>query len=141
MIISSKGTYAIRALIDMAQNNGKDKYICLSNISSRLNVSRKYLESIMTLLAKNNLVDVALGKCGGYKLNRDLKDYSLFDILSITEEEMKTTACSCINSNDQCQEKSSCTVYDTYNELHNLIIDYLKNKTLEDLIRKQNCHL
>ncbi len=125
----------------MAQNGGTDKYICISCISNRLNVSRKYLESIMTLLAKNNLVDVALGKCGGYRLNRKLEDYSLYDILSITEEEMKATSCNCIKQDGECKQKSSCTVLDTYNELHELIIDYLKNKTILDLLKKQNRHL
>ncbi len=134
MIISSKGTYAIRAIVDMAQNDGLNNYICLSSISNRLDVSRKYLESIMTLLAKNNLVDVCLGKCGGYKLNRKLEDYRLYDILSITEEEMKTTSCNCVSKDGLCNQKSSCTVINTYNELHELIINYLKNKTIKDLL-------
>lgn len=134
MIISSKGTYAIRAIVDMAKNDGENNYICLSSISNRLNVSRKYLESIMTLLAKNNLVDVALGKCGGYKLNRKLENYSLYDILVVTEEEMKATSCNCINQDGICNQKSSCSVINTYNELHDLIINYLKSKTIKDLL-------
>ena len=134
MIISSKGTYAIRAIVDMAKNDGENNYICLSSISNRLNVSRKYLESIMTQLAKNNLVDVTLGKCGGYKLNRKLEDYSLYDILVVTEEEMKATSCNCIKQDGICNQKSSCSVIETFNELHELIINYLKNKTIKDLL-------
>ena len=134
MLISTKGTYALRAMSYMANNNGNNEYICLSTMATNLNISRKYLESIMTILAKNKLVDVCLGKCGGYKLNREINEYSLFDILIVTEQEFKTTSCSCINKNDECNEKSSCSVLNTYNELHDLICDYLKNKTLKDLL-------
>lgn len=134
MLISTKGTYALRAMSYIAKNNGDNEYICLSCIANNLCISRKYLESIMTLLAKNKLVDVCLGKCGGYKLNRPVEEYSLFDILIATEQELKTTPCNCIGENSTCNEKSSCSVLNTYNELHEMICDYLKKKTIKDLI-------
>lgn len=133
MLISTKGTNAIRALVDIAKYQKEDEYIPLSTIAIRLNISRKYLESIMTLLSKNHMVKVCKGKFGGYRLIKKPEEYSLFEILIITEEEFKTSPCQCIK-NGKCKEKSSCSVLSTYNELHYLICDYLKKKTLKDLI-------
>ncbi len=134
MLISAKSTYAIRAIVDMARHNGESEYICLSSIATRLNISRKYLESIMTLLAKSGLIDVCKGKCGGYKLNKEIKEYSLYDILIVTEEELKAISCSCINNSGTCEGKDCCSVLETYNELHDLIKEFLKKKTIKDLM-------
>ena len=136
MLISSKGTYAIRAITDMAENDGLNNYVCISSIAERLNVSRKYLESIMTLLSKNKIIDVAYGKCGGYKLNKEPKDYNLLDILIITEDNLKPVPCPCINGKDSCTQMKNCTTLETYKELHNLITNFLKNKTIADLMSK-----
>ena len=136
MLISSKGTYAIRAITDMAENDGLNNYVCISSIAERLNVSRKYLESIMTLLSKNKIIDVAYGKCGGYKLNKEPKDYNLLDILIITEDNLKPVPCPCINGKDNCTQMKNCTTLETYKELHNLITNFLKNKTIADLMSK-----
>ncbi len=135
MLISTKGTNAIRALTDIANNGGEEKYICISCMSSRLNISRKYLECIMTLLAKNNLVDVAHGKCGGYKLNRKPEEYSLLDILIVTEDKIQTVSCPCLEEKT-CTEKNTCVAIEPYKELHDLIINYLGNKTIKDLMNK-----
>ncbi len=134
MLISSKSTYALRTLAYMAKNNGENKYICLSCIACDLNISRKYLESIMTQLAKSGLVDVSKGKCGGYKLNRKPEAYTLYDVLMITEEELKTTSCCCVGSDGTCKEKECCSVLCIYSELHDLINDFFKNKTIKDII-------
>ena len=136
MLISSKGTYAIRAITDMAENDGLNNYVCISSIAERLNVSRKYLESIMTLLSKNKIIDVAYGKCGGYKLNKEPKDYNLLDILIITEDNLKPVPCPCINGKDNCTQMKNCATLETYKELHNLITNFLKNKTIADLMSK-----
>ncbi len=136
MLISSKGTYAIRAITDMAENDGLNNYVCISSIAERLNVSRKYLECIMTLLSKNKIIDVAYGKCGGYKLNKKPEEYSLFEILIITEDNLKPVPCPCIEGSNNCETMKNCATLETYKELHNLIIDFLKNKTISDLMSK-----
>ena len=136
MLISTKGTNAIRSLVDMADNDGENRYICISSIANRLNISRKYLESIMTLLAKNNLVDVAYGKCGGYRLNRKPEEYSLYDILIVTEDKIQAASCACIED-DSCPDKHNCCTLNTYQELDDLITGYLKNKTIKDLMHKK----
>lgn len=136
MGISTKGTYALRALTDMAENNGEKEYICISSISSRLNVSRKYLESIMTALSKNKLVDVAYGKCGGYKLNRKPEEYSLYDVLSVTEDNLKNVSCPCVGKDpEHCSEMKTCTLLSTLKEMHKLSMEFLDNKTIKDLMK------
>lgn len=70
MIISSKGRYALRVMLELAQYGGDGAYIRLGDIAQRQGISRKYLESIMTALAKAGLVESALGKAGGYRLVR-----------------------------------------------------------------------
>lgn len=135
MGISTKGTYALRALTDMASNNGENEYICISSICSRLNVSRKYLESIMTLLSKNKLVDVAYGKCGGYKLNRKPEKYTLLEVLSVTEDNLKAVSCPCVGKDPlTCPEMKTCTLLETLKEMHKLTMDYLNSKSIKDLM-------
>ena len=74
MMISSKGRYALRVMLDLAEQ-GSNKYISLKDIAERQDISRKYHESIMTELSKNELVESAIGKTGGYKLERAPENY------------------------------------------------------------------
>ena len=76
MMISSKGRYALRVMLDMAEHAG-DSYIRLKDVAERQNISRKYLENIMPELARCGLVESALGKAGGYKLTRQPADYKV----------------------------------------------------------------
>ena len=80
MMISSKGRYALRVMLDLAEQ-GSNKYISLKDIAERQDISRKYLESIMTELSKNELVESAIGKTGGYKLKRAPENYKVGEIL------------------------------------------------------------
>lgn len=133
MLISTKGTYAIRVLVDLAQNGGEDNYISISEISERLNISRKYLESIMTLLSKNGIIDVCRGKNGGYKLNKKPEDYKLIDILCVTEDGLAPVPC-LKECDDSCSLKKSCTALETWKELHDLINKFFDKKTIFDLV-------
>ncbi|MDO4500080.1 MAG: Rrf2 family transcriptional regulator [Erysipelotrichaceae bacterium] len=133
MLISSKGTYAIRVLIDMATNNGNEKIISISEISNRLNISRKYLESIMTLLSKNGIIDVAYGKNGGYRLNRLPEEYNLLVILHTTEDDLAPVLCQ-KKDYEPCTNKENCSVHKTCEELHDLINNFLLHKTIKDLM-------
>ena len=82
MMISSKGRYALRVMLDLAEQ-GSNKYISLKDIAERQDISRKYLESIMTELSKNELVESAIGKTGGYKLKRAPENYKVGEILYV----------------------------------------------------------
>ena len=133
MLISAKGTYAIRVITDMAEHGGMDGYVSISLLSERLQISRKYLESIMTLLSKNGVIDVCRGKNGGYKLNRKPEEYRLIDILQITEDTLAPVAC-LKDINRECANCNSCPGYTTWKELNGLINDYFGSKTIKDLM-------
>lgn len=81
MMISTKGRYALRVMIDLAEQQNTE-YIPLKEIVIRQNISQKYLESIMTILSRNDFIEAQHGKGGGYRLNRDPSDYKVGDILS-----------------------------------------------------------
>lgn len=136
MLISTKGTYAIRVITYMAENGYIDNYICSCDLSDELEISKKYLESILTLLSKNKIIDVSRGKCGGYKLNKKPEEYKLIDILKVTEEDLAPVAC-LKDKTSECKDCNKCPGYKTFNELHNLITNFFDNKTIKDLMN--NC--
>lgn len=132
MLISVKGTYALRVLTDMAKHDGQNNYLCICDISTRLNISRKYLETIMTLLAKNGLIDSKRGASGGYRLIKEAKNYNLLEIMEALEEDLSPI--SCLSDASSCRNCSICPTFDTFKELQDTICEYLKTKTLQDLI-------
>lgn len=91
MMISTKGRYALSIMLDLATHNAGD-YISLKDIAERQEISMKYLEAIISKLSKGGLVDSARGKSGGYKLNRKPEDYSIGEILSLTETTLAPVA-------------------------------------------------
>ena len=131
MKISTKGRYALRVMVDLAENKD-DKFISLSDIAKRQEISNKYLEKIIAMLNKAGFLETARGNNGGYKLARKPSEYSVGDILRATEGELMTIYC---NTDDvECNKKSECKRYSFWKGLDNVICDYVDNKTLEDLI-------
>ena len=92
MMISTKGRYALRVMIDLAES-GLEEYVPLKEIADREGISRKYLENIMTVLSKAGLVDAIHGKGGGYRLNRRPEEYTLAEILNLTEGTLAPVSC------------------------------------------------
>ena len=92
MMISTKGRYALRVMIDLAEQQNTE-YIPLKEIVIRQNISQKYLESIMTILSRNDFIEAQHGKGGGYRLNRDPSDYKVGDILRLTEISLAPVSC------------------------------------------------
>ena len=92
MIVSTRGRYALRVLIDMAEHSDVER-IPLKEIADRQQISQKYIEAIMTLLSKNGFVDGVHGKGGGYKLNRKPEEYKVGDLLRLTEGTLAPVAC------------------------------------------------
>lgn len=133
MLISTKSTYALRALAELAKHK-KGEYICICDLCKELDMPRKYLESIMTLLSKSKIVEVTRGKCGGYRLGKDPKEYKLIDILKVTEEDLAPVAC-LEKKKVKCEQCKECCAYDTWIELHELINNFFENKTLADLLK------
>ena len=108
MIVSTKGRYALRVLVDMAEHSATER-IPLKEIAERQNISQKYIESIMTLLSKNGFVDGVHGKGGGYKLKRPPQDYKVGEILRLTEGTLAPVSClDCASATVECERKSEC---------------------------------
>ena len=91
MIVSTKGRYALRVMIDLAEQH-KNERVPLKEIAERQGISQKYIEAIMTLLSKNGYVDAVHGKGGGYKLNKKPEEYKVGDILRLTEGSLSPVA-------------------------------------------------
>ena len=132
MMISTRGRYALRVVIDLAENKDKN-YIPLKDIAARQDISQKYLESIMTLLSKNNIVDGVHGKGGGFRLNREPNKYSVGEILRITEGSLAPVACLAGNAKT-CERADKCKTLPMWEKLDKIIEDYLDSVSLADLI-------
>ena len=131
MMISTKGRYALRVMIDLAEQ-GTEDYTPLKGIVERQCVSQKYLESIMTLLSKAGLVDAVHGKGGGYRLNRPVEAYSLAEILAVTEGSLAPVAC-LDEGAEPCERAAECRTRPVWTKLEELIRDYLGSVSLKDL--------
>lgn len=132
MIVSTRGRYALRVMIDLAQNMEQDR-IPLKSIAERQSISQKYIEAIMTLLSKNKFVDAAHGKGGGYKLNRKPEEYKVGDILRLTEGSLAPVACLSEGA-EPCPKKTQCKTISMWTKLDDLIENYLDSVTLADLV-------
>lgn len=131
MMISSKGRYALRVMLDLAEH-GDGSYLPLRDIAQRQEISQKYLESIMAVLSKNALVDGQHGKGGGYRLNRLPQDYRVGDILRLTEGTLAPVACleSCAGP---CDRAEKCRTRPMWSKLERMITDYLDSVSLAEL--------
>lgn len=134
MRISTKGRYALNIMIDLAKNAGEDKYISLTEISKRLEISNKYLEQIISALNKNNLVLSTRGNNGGYKLSRTPEEYKVGDILRATEGNLSPIDCLSTGSVNSCPKKNKCATLSFWQGLDKAIEDYVDSKTLADLL-------
>jgi len=128
MEITSKGRYAVRVMIELAQN---ENFISISEISKHQGISVKYLEKIISQLHKANLVTSTKGLNGGYKLNKKPSQISIKEILDATDNKIEVAPCL---ENKDCPRIQNCTTVDVWQNLNNLIIDYLQKTTLDTLI-------
>lgn len=136
MLISTKGRYALCVLTDMAEHNGDKEWICVKEIAERQDISRKYLETIMTLLTKQGFIESAAGKCGGYKLLRKPEEYTLNEILLLTEESLAVVPCLKKDA-EVCSKAADCCTIETWKQLDGLISNFLQQLTIKDLMRKK----
>ena len=134
-MISTKGRYALRVMIDMAEQQ-KTEYIPLKEIAKRQDISQKYLESIMTILSKNNYIEALHGKGGGYRLNRQPEDYRVGDILRLIEGSLAPVAC--LESGAKpCDQIAECRTLPMWQKLNTMINDYLDSVTIADLMKNE----
>ncbi len=132
MRISTKGRYALRIMLDLAQHNDEGP-VALREISERQNITPKYMESIMALLLHDGHVQSLRGKAGGYKLTRKPDKYPVYDILSSAEGGLAPVHCLAMDENE-CPIRQTCLTIPVWEGLHNVIKDYLGSITLQTLI-------
>ena len=141
MIVSTKGRYALRVMIDLAEHQKKQQggnqlseRTPLKEIAERQNISQKYIEAIMTLLSKNGFVDAVHGKGGGYCLNKEPQEYKVGDILRLTEGSLAPVACLEKNA-EPCARKNECRTLPLWTKLDELVEGYLDSITIADLMK------
>ena len=122
MVISSKGEYALRVMADLAINHD-GRFIPLKEIVQKEELSQKYLESIMRMLSKANLIEAASGHGGGYRLKKAPEEYTLAPVACMK------------NSAMTCDRSGQCYTLPIWQGLAELIQDYFQGKTLADIAR------
>ena len=133
MLISTKGRYALRVMIDLAEHQAED-YVPLKEIAKRQEISEKYLESIIKLLVKANLLSGLRGKGGGYKLTKAPDAYTVGSILRLTEESLAPVAC-LEKGAASCPRMAECRTLSMWQALDQVISSYLDNITIADMVR------
>ena len=134
MLISTKGRYALRVLIDLAEHQ-TDEFISLRGIAQRQEISEKYLESIIRMLVKAKVLESLRGKGGGYRLKKAPDQYTVGSILRLTEESLAPVACLEENA-DVCPRAGSCRPFSLWQGLDRVIHEYLESVTIADLMRQ-----
>ena len=135
MLISTRGRYALRVLLDLTEHKG-DGYIPMKVVAERQGLSLKYIQAIMPVLSKNGLIEGVHGKGGGYRLSKPLSEYRIGDILRLTEGNLAPVTCLECDAKP-CDKKDSCPTLPMWTEFHKMVNDYFDGITLENLIKKQ----
>ena len=132
MLVSTKGRYALRVMIDLAEHP-TDGYIPLKLIAERQGISEKYLESIIKLLVRARLLTGLRGKGGGYRLTRSPEEYTVGSILRLSEGSLAPVAC--LEQNPvECRRMAECRTLPMWRKLNTMINDYFDGITLADLV-------
>ena len=131
-MISTKGRYSIRILLDLAiHRNGE--YIPMKDVAERQGISLKYIERILPVLKENGLIDSVHGKGGGYKLTREPDQYTLWEILRLTEGDLAPVAC-LKDGAPSCYKAAECRTLPVWKNYYKMTVDYFSGITLADLM-------
>lgn len=133
-MISTKGRYAIRVLIDLAEHDNGG-FVPLKDVAARQEISKKYLEIIVKELVSGGLIVGASGKGGGYKLLRKPEEYPIGEIIELTEGSLSTVACLARDA-IPCPRAGICETLPLWEEYDRLTHDFFYGKRLSDLIKK-----
>lgn len=136
-MISTRGRYALRMMLDLAANQGEG-YVALKDVAARQGISKKYLEQIIPVLNRAGLLQTARGVQGGYRLTRRPEEYTLGDVLRATESTLASVAC-LESGAESCPRQGDCLTYPVWLGLDKVVNDYLDSITLQDILdRRQN---
>ena len=133
MMVSTRGRYALRVMIDLAEHND-GSFIPLKDIANRQEISEKYLESVVSSLVKAHFLEGLRGKKGGYRLTKAPEEYTVGSILDLTEKSMAPVAClNCAENN--CERRESCRTLPMWEKLDKMIHEFFEGVSLRDLAR------
>lgn len=132
MLISTRGRYALRVMIDLAehQNSG---FIPMKEVAQRQGLSLKYVEQILPALTKNNLIQGLQGKGGGYRLNRKPDEYLVGEILRLTDGDLVPVSCLHCNT-EECDRADECKTHSMWQKFYDMTNSYFDGITISDLI-------
>lgn len=131
MIVSTKGRYALRVMIDLAEHQ-TERYVPLKEVAARQEISEKYLENILKVLVQNGFLEGLRGKGGGYRLTRSPDQYTVAEILVLTEGNLAPVSCLAPGATS-CKRMANCRTYNMWKGLNDLITNYFGNITIADL--------
>ena len=133
MMISTKGRYALRILSDLA-TLPEGEFTSVKDIADAQGISLKYLEAITAILLKAEVVESRRGRSGGYRLTKKPSEYSLLELLKLTEGSISPT--SCLDHEEViCGREEHCLAYPLWQKISRIVEDYLESVTLEDLVK------
>lgn len=135
MKISTKGRYALRMLLDLAEHQN-DGFIALKDIAVLQNISKKYLEQIVPILNKSDFLRTNRGFQGGYQLAKSPEKYTVGEILRLTEGSLSPVAC-LEHEPIECERKGECATLPVWQGLYRVISEYLDGITLQDILDQQ----
>ena len=138
MMISTRGRYALRVLIDLAEH-ADGKYIPMKDVAERQGLSLKYLERILPVLTKNKLVIGVHGKGGGYRLGRAPEEYKVGEILRLTEGNLAPVSCLECEA-EPCSRIAECRTLKMWQGFFKLTNEYFDGITIADLMRTEVVH-
>lgn len=134
MMVSTRGRYALRMMIDLAVN-GMDGYVALKDIAARQDISKKYLEQIIPVLNRSGLLMTSRGFGGGYRLVKTPSEYTVGEIIRATEGSMAPVSC-LEGDKNLCPRCSECVTLPIWQGLQNVVDEYLDGVTLQDILDK-----
>lgn len=131
-MISTRGRYALRVMIDIASNQG-DGYVPMKDVAARQGLSLKYLEQIIPPLKDHGLIKGIQGKGGGYRLTKNPSEYNVGEILRLTEKDLAPVSCLAEGA-PECERRRGCKTIKLWEGLEKVTNEYLDSKTLDDLL-------
>ncbi|MBR2186900.1 MAG: Rrf2 family transcriptional regulator [Lachnospiraceae bacterium] len=132
MMISTRGRYALRVMIDIASNQG-DGYVPMKEVAARQGLSLKYLEQIIPPLTGHGLIKGIQGKGGGYRLTKEPSQYNIGEILRLTEKDLAPVSCLAEGA-PECERRQKCKTVALWEGLEKVTNEYLNSKTLDELL-------
>ena len=136
MMISTRGRYALRVMLDLAEHGAGEHYVSMKSVAERQGLSLKYLERILPALVKSGMVAGVQGKHGGYRLTRPLEEYRVGEILRLTEGGLTPVECAGC-SDEPCEHASDCRTKPMWEGLIKVVNEYFDGITLQDLMEQE----